>query len=176
MIKNKIKDVLLCFATDPYQPLEKRICLTRKVLKVLIEEEVPFSILTKSNLVLRDADLLRGYPRCRVGLTITTMNDNVRKLWEPYSSSIEERITTVKTLHDMGIKTWVSVEPILDNSYSDIISELCEYVDFWVFGKLNYYRTRMNWQEVAERIQAMCEEMGLRYLIKQELAIFLRPR
>ena len=173
VLRNEIKEVYLCFSCDPYMPLEKKTQLTQRIIKILMENDVAFSILTKSHLVLRDLSLLRDYEKCRVGLTVTTLNDNIRVYWEPYSSSIEDRIEALKILHECGVKTWVSVEPILDTTYVDLIHKLHEYVDQFVFGKLNYMKSNLNWQKVAEKIVETCKELGLNFILKKELARYL---
>jgi len=170
VLRNEIKEVYLCFSCDPYMPLERKTQLTQRIIKILMENDVAFSILTKSDLVLRDLNLLSNYDKCRVGFTITTLNDNVRKFWEPYAPSIEDRIRAVKTFHDYGVETWISVEPILDNTYIDLIYKLQDYVNQFVFGKLNYMKSNLNWRKVAEKIVETCKELGLNFILKKELA------
>jgi len=70
--------VLLSSVTDPYQPVERKYELTRGSLKILLEHQFPVSVLTKSDLVLRDLDVLRQFDRCDVGFTITAYDDRVR--------------------------------------------------------------------------------------------------
>ena len=112
--RNPRQDVaLLGSITDAYQPLEKRYRITRSILEVLLKYQFPISILTKSDLVLRDLDLLKQFSKCDVGLTITTLDEGVRQHFEPYSSSIEQRVRALKVLHENGIKTYVFIGPIL---------------------------------------------------------------
>ena len=82
-----IKDIFVGSVTDSYQPLELEHKLTRQVIEVLIENKLPFTILTKGNAVLRDIDLLKDYSLCRVGVTLISLNEDVRKDLEPGSSS-----------------------------------------------------------------------------------------
>lgn len=147
----------------------------RYILPILIEYKLPFSILTKSDLVMRDLDLLKGYDNCKVGFTIITLNDSVRRLLEPMAPSIDRRIKALKKLHDEGIKTWVSVEPILpDFQWSnpiEIILKLKDFVDWWVFGRLNYVsgiKPKL-YKIASDEISNICNQLGVQYLIKKEM-------
>ena len=112
-LKRKPKGVVgVSTVTDPYQPLEKKHCLTRLCLEQLLKHDFPVSIQTKSNLVLRDIDLLSAFPEVEVGITITTLNDRERKLLEPQTPSIEKRLETVRRLSEEGIKTYIFYGPI----------------------------------------------------------------
>lgn len=139
-IRNKIKDFMICSITDCYQPLELEHRITREVIKVLIKNNLPFTVLTKNSNVLRDIDLFKNYDKCRIGLTIVTLDDNLRQKLEPNASPISERINALKTLKQGGINTYCSVEPILPDKRSDpivITQELRDYVDLFEFGKWN---------------------------------------
>lgn len=98
--------------TDPYQPVEKRYELTRKCLELLLKHDFPISIQTKSPLVLRDLDLFKRFSNAEVGLTITTLNDEVRKLYEPNSSRIEERLAVLEEIGKF-VPTFVFLGPIM---------------------------------------------------------------
>ena len=104
--------VLISSVTDPYQPLERKYEITRKILEKLKGKKLFISILTKSSLVLRDLDLLKQL-NCEVGITITTLNDNIRKLFEPNASSVESRLDTLKKLKEVGIRTYIFFGPML---------------------------------------------------------------
>jgi DNA repair photolyase len=99
--------------TDAYQPIERKYELTRRLLGIVLEHQFPLSIQTKSALVLRDLDLFRKLDRCEVGFTVTTLDDDLRRLFEPYSSSIEERISAIKKLKENGVRTFVFFGPVL---------------------------------------------------------------
>ncbi len=79
-IKRKPKgEVFISSVCNPYQPLEKKYQLTRKCLKILVENGFPITILTKSSLVKRDFDILKNYLQIDLGLTITTMDENLKR-------------------------------------------------------------------------------------------------
>lgn len=105
--------VLLGSVTDAYQTAEKKYKITRAILEVLLEHQFPISILTKSDLVLRDIDLLSQFESCDVGLTITTLDESARRRFEPKSTSTARRLRCLRILHDNGIKTYVFIGPIL---------------------------------------------------------------
>ncbi|MFH1774051.1 MAG: radical SAM protein [Methanobacteriota archaeon] len=99
--------------TDAYQPVEKKYELTRRCLEQLLKRDFPICIQTKSSLVLRDLDLIERFSQKEVGFTITTIDDEARKKYEPYSSPAGERITALEELASNGIKTWVFIGPIM---------------------------------------------------------------
>jgi len=147
-----IKDIFVSSLTDCYQPLESQHRITRQVIKILIENELPFTILTKNKSVLDDIDLFTGYDKCRVGLTIVTLDDKLRQMLEPNSSPITDRIDTLKQLRRAGISTYCSIEPILPDERSNpfaIVDTLQDYVDLFEFGMWNPKR---NSQLEVERV------------------------
>src|SRR5450759_2235068 len=87
-----IRDMLLGAITDSYQPLEAEHKQTKQVIEILIANELPFSILTKGNLILRDIDLFKGYKWCRVGVTITSFDETFRRDLEPFTANYGQRI------------------------------------------------------------------------------------
>lgn len=99
--------------TDGYQPLEGRYHLTRYCLEQLARFDFPVSIQTKSSLVLKDLDLLRKLSEAEVGVTITTLDDSMRRRFEPFSSPASRRIETLRALNRAGIRTWAFIGPIL---------------------------------------------------------------
>ena len=103
-------------ATDIYQPAEERYCVTRQILEVLKEHNCPFAIGTKSDLVLRDLDLISEASKkswCCVSLSITTLDEKLAKLLEPNAPSPKRRLETMRRLSDKGIMTGVWLSPIL---------------------------------------------------------------
>ena len=99
--------------TDGYQPLESRYHLTRYCLEQLARFDFPVSIQTKSSLVLKDLDALRRLPDVEVGVTITTLDESMRRRFEPFSSPAARRVETLKALNAAEIRTWAFVGPIL---------------------------------------------------------------
>ena len=102
--------VFLSSASDPYQPAEARYRLTRKGLVALRNAGFPVVLLTRSPLVLRDLDILRTMPWVRVGFSVSSVPG---KRFEPGVAPISRRLTTLRALSDAGIKTWVSLAPLV---------------------------------------------------------------
>ncbi|HHU27987.1 TPA: radical SAM protein [bacterium] len=102
--------------TDPYIPLEKEIEYTRKSLEIIDRYGFGISILTKSNLILRDLDLLTSInkkAKCVVQMTLTTYDEDLCKILEPNVSTTKERFETLKIINEHGIPTIVWLCPIL---------------------------------------------------------------
>ncbi|MGC4080201.1 MAG: PA0069 family radical SAM protein [Rubrivivax sp.] len=102
--------------TDAYQPIERRLGLTRAVLEVLHETRHPFSLITKSALVERDLDLIAPMAaagRACVDITLTTLNPALARRLEPRAASPERRLRTIRTLAAAGVPVGVSVSPLI---------------------------------------------------------------
>lgn len=107
------KTIYMSSVTDPYQPLEAKMELTREIVEVLAEAGARLVVQTRSPLVARDIDLFSRFERIRVNMSITTDDDDVRKKFEPGCASIGRRIEAVARLKDAGIRTAVCVCPML---------------------------------------------------------------
>ena len=113
-LKRKPRGVVgLGTVTDGYQPLEGRYHLTRYCLEQLARHDFPVSVQTKSSLVLKDLDILRRLPDVEVGVTVTTMDEAMRRRFEPFSSPSARRIEALRRLNAAGIRTWAFIGPIL---------------------------------------------------------------
>jgi len=97
--------------TDPYQPLEEKYQLTRKILQVLINYENPVSILTKSDMVPRDLDLLKKLKEVDVDFTVATLDEKWKKLTEPNSPTVKQRFLAMEKLTDEGIPVCAMMGP-----------------------------------------------------------------
>ena len=102
--------------SDPYMPLEKELKLTRKCLEIADKYNFGFTLITKSDLVLRDLDLLKKInekTKCVVQMTITTFDDELCRIIEPNVCVTSRRIEVLKILHENNIPTIVWMTPIL---------------------------------------------------------------
>ena len=134
--------VLISSVTDCYQKIEAETRLTRACLEVLKDTHLEVSILTKSPLVLRDIDLLKRFHSVEVGLTITTNNESIRRLFEPGAPPIGLRIKALRTLHNEGIRTYVFIGPVLPMNPDALAEALYEWVDRVLIDRMNYcYKT-----------------------------------
>ena len=102
--------------TDPYQPVEKKLRITRGCLEVLAKFRNPVAIITKNRLVTRDIDLLRELAGCNavaVNISVTSLDPKLQRVLEPRTSSPEARLDTIRQLRATGIPAGVMVAPII---------------------------------------------------------------
>lgn len=167
--KDKRKRVQLSFATDPYQPIDAEYKLTRACIEVLRECGIPFQILTKAgDLACRDFDLYG--PDDLFGVTLTTLSLPC----EPNAATPSQRMASLRAAKGAGIKTWVSIEPVLlPSEVFEIIEGTHEYVDLYKIGKLNYEPTATDWKAFAKEIVETFKLFGARYYLKSNLARLL---
>ena len=108
--------IALGINTDAYQPIERKLKITRGLIEVLHETSHPFSLLTKSSLIERDVDLLADLARkrlVRAAVTITTLDPGIARKLEPRAASPARRLRVVRTLAEAGIPMSVNVSPII---------------------------------------------------------------
>jgi DNA repair photolyase len=141
LVRAKRGTVWISSVCDPYQPLEKTHGLTRRCLEILAERQFPVNIQTKSALVLRDLDIIRKFREIEVGMTITTADERIARMFEPGASSIGERIRTLKAFHACGVPTFVFVGPLLPGGAEELVSALKGNVDRILVDRMNYLET-----------------------------------
>ena len=121
---------------DPYQPLEEKYELTQRCLKVLKEHAWPTVVQTRSPLVLRDIDILKGAD-VEVGFTVTTADDGIRRLFESGAPPIKDRVRALDVAHRAGIRTYAMIAPMLPGAES--LPEALEgKVDYILADRMNY--------------------------------------
>jgi DNA repair photolyase len=111
--RTKPGTVMIGTVTDAYQPVERKFRLTRQCLEILSGTDYPVFIQTKSDLILRDIDVLKKIKHKEVGMTITCPDANVERLFEPGAADLEKRFYALSQLKDSGIPTFVFFGPIL---------------------------------------------------------------
>jgi len=102
--------------TDPYQPQERRLRVTRQVIEVLARFNHPFSVISKSGLILRDLDLLQPMAEqnlVRVAISITTLDRKLARSMEPRAATPEKRLEAVRRLSDAGVPVIVMFAPCI---------------------------------------------------------------
>jgi len=108
------KTIYLSSVTDPYQPIESTLQLTRQILQELLSyHQVKLVIQTRSPLITRDIDLLQKFDTVQVNMTVTTDNENVRKAFEPLCPANPTRLKAIKALHQAGIESCITMTPLL---------------------------------------------------------------
>jgi len=162
--------IMFCSMTDPYQPIEVRTKLARRVLEVLLDSPFHVLLLTKSSLVVRDFDLFRDRKNIEVGFTITALDDILN--WEPYADGNTKRMEALQIAHEQGIKTFASIEPWIPDvtDPKSIIQNLREFVDRFIIGSMQYSGVPREFY--AKRLPDLISWLnaeGINYYLKKEL-------
>lgn len=133
--------VFMSSVTDCYNSYEARFGVTRKVLEAVAGSDINLQILTKSSLVTRDIDLLQTMPNVRVGVSLSVIDESLRRMLEPRASPVAARISAIKKLRAAGVKTYIFVAPIFPQitPVFDIISRYGDAADEIWFDRLNLY-------------------------------------
>jgi DNA repair photolyase len=131
-------NVMLSSVTDPYQPAEVQYKITRKCLEVLELFKFPVGILTKSPLIVRDIDIISKLQDAEAGLTITTDDDRVRKIFEPHAPPVSARLEALKTLYKAGIATYVFIGPLLPLNPDALAKQIIPYTHRILIDRMNY--------------------------------------
>lgn len=123
---------------DPYQPIEAKYGLTRQCLEILARNEWPSTIQTRSPLVLRDMDIFLQGRGFEVGLSVTTADDGIRRLFEPKAPPLSARIKALDELHKAGIRTYAMIAPMLPGA-EGLAELLVGKVDYVSIDRMNYH-------------------------------------
>jgi DNA repair photolyase len=147
--------VLLSSVTDPYQPVERLYRLTRGSLKILAESDFSVKVLTKSDLVLRDLDIIREMDGCEVGITFTSLDEKTRRVFEPEASTIEARLDVLKILYEAGVDTYAFLGPMLpflsDETMESLLDMLMDRVNRVIVDRLNIKSN--NWRNIQKALE-----------------------
>lgn len=168
------RPILLSFTTDPYQPLDIKEQLTRKAIQILHKHGLKVSILTKGGKRSeRDFDLLIKHPELsEYGATLVFTDEKYREQIERGAAPTEERIDSIKKAHNLGISTYVSLEPVwIPEQSLELIDLTKDFVDFYKVGKLNYniQEKSINWKEFKDNAIKKLDSYGKNYYIKKDL-------
>lgn len=142
LAKKKRGRVWISGVCDPYQPLERKYKLTRQCLETMAQADWPVVVQTRSPLVLRDIDVLQTGRDWEVGLSVTTADDRMRKLFEPAAPPIAERVRALEELHRAGIRTYAMIAPLLPGALG-LAESLQGKVDRVLVDRMNY--SHANW-------------------------------
>lgn len=140
LVKNRYVNgqVFMSSISDPYQPVEEELKLTRQILENL-DKKTKLSILTKSDLVLRDIDLFGQFKDIEIGFTINSFADEPKEDFEPFSATNAKRIHALKTLKQNGIKTYAFISPIVPGliDLNKVVEATKKYADYYWFEFIN---------------------------------------
>jgi len=142
--RRRVGRVFMSSVCDGWQPAESRYGLTGQCLELLLRHVFPVTILTKNALVLRDLHLLEGKPDVEIGVTVTTLNEEVRKLVEPGASPAEDRLRILEEARRKGIESYAFIGPLLpglsdtEENLSGLLREMKEAgVSYFYIDRLN---------------------------------------
>ncbi len=187
------KELFISSVTDPYNPQEEKFQRTRTLLEQLEGSGVKLSIQTKSDLVLRDMDLIKKFPDARVGFSINTLDEDFRADMDQ-AVSIERRLAAMKKLHDAGIRTSCFMSPIFPGitdveAIMDRVKNQCNFI--WLenlnlrgsyksvilqyirekhpelyplYEKIYIQGSRTYWEALDEQVRVYTMQNGLAYV------------
>ncbi len=141
------QNIMLSGNTDCYQPIEKKLAITRKILKVLLKHKHPVSIITKNTLILRDLDILTELATLNlihVSISITSLEESTRRILEPRTASINKRLKTIEILSHHNIPVNVMMAPIIPAINSHEIFNLVKKVSEVGASSVAYTIVRLN--------------------------------
>lgn len=175
-LKSKIKNVHLCFTTDPFMYQYEDICKASvNIIKKINKFNLNCTALTKG--VLPYEDLKETSKKNSFGITLISLDEEFRKKVEPGSAPYIDRINALKKIHDYGFKTWVSIEPyptpnIINQNFEEILQSI-KFVDKIIFGRLHYNKLSTSYQnhkqyynELSNKVINFCKENKIEYHIK----------
>ena len=139
--------IMLSGNTDCYQPAEKKYGLTRQLLEVCLKNNQPVGIITKNALICRDIDILKQLAEknlIQVHLSITTLDESLRRVMEPRTSSSANKLKTIELLSAANIPVHVMLAPIIPGLNSDEVFDICEAVSKAGATSLNHTMVRLN--------------------------------
>ena len=160
------KLIHLCFTCDPY-PHGYDTTVTREIISLLKSTGNNVQILTKGDGSC-DFDLLG--PEDWYGITLDGIGNGRNPQWKA-------RVDALAKAHSLGIKTWVSFEPVTDDREFFINLHLvAPIVDRVKIGKLNYHKSDIDWEDFGRRAETLCQQLGLDYYIKESLRAEMEAR
>ncbi len=165
--------VVMSTVSDPYQPIEAQMKLTRRVLQYM-DKRNELSILTRSPLVTRDVDLFKLFRSIEIGITINGFIGKEKELFEPLTPVHRARVSALKELHDEGLKTYAFVSPIIPG-ISDVgamVEETKSFADYYFFEVLNLRASGKNFQrllrdEYPEGYAVLTDEEKFRKFLRE---------
>lgn len=143
----KATPIMLAGNTDCYQPIEKKLEITRQILEVLWKYRHPVSMITKNSLILRDLDILQKMAEenlVHVAISITTLNDDLRRFLEPRTASAQKRLDTVEQLSNQGVPVFAMLAPMIPGLNDHEIMEMAKAVADRGAKSIGYTMVRLN--------------------------------
>jgi DNA repair photolyase len=174
--KDKIKNLHLCFTTDPFMYGKTEIIeASNEILHMIAEHDIQASVLTKGVYPESLYDLPKNFS---FGITLISLDESFREKMEPGAAPYIKRIESLRKMKEQGFKTWVSIEPyptpnMIEQDYQDILDAV-SFVDKIIFGKINYnklatsYKDRVSFfNSLANQTIEFCNINNIEYHIKE---------
>jgi len=143
----QLKPLMFAGNTDIYQPVERKIGITRKLLEVMLKHKHPVGMITKNSLILRDLDILSEmakYNLLHVSLSITSLDEKVRSLLEPRTASVKSKLKVIETLSNHNIPVNIMMAPIIPAINVSEIPKMAETVASYGAKSIHYTVVRLN--------------------------------
>lgn len=183
--------------TDPYNPLEQKFARTKRLLTELQGTTAKITIITKSDLILRDLDLIKSFPNIRVAWSINTLDESFKQDMD-LAVSIERRLAAMKAFYDNGVQTICFISPIFPKITNvqviiDAVKKQCntiwlenlnlrgaykarilkyieaKYPEFVpIYDEIYRKNKNQYWIDLAEELRAFCETQGLVYVVDND--------
>lgn len=153
--------VTMSSSSDPYPYLERDLQITRSCLEILKSRGLRVQVVTKSDLVCRDADLLREM-NSAVGITITTIRDDLAQMLEPGAPSAKRRLEAIRLLRHVDVPVFARIDPIIpginDSEIEDLVSAVCEAGAQHITSST--YKARPdNWKRISSAFPSQAESL-----------------
>lgn len=173
------EQILLSFIGDVYCETIDNNETTREALKLFLEHKAPVSVLTKGGKrCLKDIDIFKQFgEHIQIGATLTFMDKEKSLEWESGATEPEERLSVLKKLHDEGIRTFASFEPVIEPEESlKLIKRTLEddSVDIYKIGKLNHNKKieeTIDWSDFLEKALELVRGAGKAVYVKHDLRL-----
>ncbi|MFH1841076.1 MAG: radical SAM protein [Candidatus Shapirobacteria bacterium] len=176
--KHKIKFVHLCFSTDPFMYKQPEVIdLTLRIIARLSKDNIRCTTLTKGIYPKMLVDTQKYSENNEYGITLVSLESDFKKRFEPFSAPYEDRIESLKYLHQNGLKTWISMEPyptpnLIEQDLLGVLESI-SFADKIIFGKLNYNTISSQFKEnsgfyedCAEIVSDFCKSREIECHIK----------
>lgn len=176
-LRNKIQSVQLCFTTDPFMNGYPEVSdMSIAAIQRLNNAGIRCTTLTKGILPMELAQLS---PENEHGITLISLDEGYREKMEPGAAPYADRLAALRALHDVGCRTWVSIEPyptpnLIEQDLQSILDEV-NFVDKIIFGRTNYCKEvnvykqhKAFYNRLAAQVTEFCEQNGIQYHIKEK--------
>jgi len=171
------KQILLSFIGDVYCDNADNSRTTREALQLLNRYNAPVAVLSKGgDKMLRDMDVFKAFNgRIAVGSTLTFFDENKSREWESGAALPAERLEVLKQIHQSGVRTFASFEPVIDPEESLKLIEQTlrdDSVDYYKIGKLNNYKgldKNVDWGRFLSSVLSLLRPVGKQIYIKRDL-------